>query len=293
MAEKQPTSPLLQIAVAMLFIGTSGIFGRFVPLPAPLAVWWRAAIALVALLAYCRYKGIDLRLRGRRQTMVVVLSGLLMSCHWLTYFEALQRSSVAIGMLAIFTYPAMTTLLEPLFFRKPFEGRHLLLAGMVVVGVYLLAPAFSLADGATVGLLFGMGSALIYSLRNLLVKTQVTALHGSAVMTWQAGIATVMVVPVLFLYPQWPTAAAWPYLLGLGILTTAVGHTLFLGCFRYFSVSTVSILSCVQPIYGIVLAMVFFGEFPTWSAVAGGALILAAVAVEAWYAMRRPAPAAA
>lgn len=280
-------SPLIQLCIAMLFIGTSGIFGRFVPLPAPLAVWWRAAIALVALLGYCWYAGIDLRLKGKKQTTVVLLSGLLMSAHWLTYFEALQRSSVAIGMLAIFTYPAMTTLLEPLFFRKPFEGRHLLLAGLVVLGVYFLAPAFSLEDGATVGLLFGMGSALIYSLRNLLVKTQIGAINGSAVMTWQAGIATVVVLPVLFIYREWPTAEAWPFLLGLGILTTAVGHTLFLGCFRYFSVSTVSILSCVQPVYGIVLAMVFFKEVPTWSAVGGGALILLAVAVEAWFTTRK------
>lgn len=267
----------------MLFIGTSGIFGRFVPLPAPLAVWWRAAIALVCLLAYARYTGIDLRLRGRKQSTTVVLSGVLMSAHWLSYFESLQRSSVAIGMLAIFTYPAMTTLLEPLYFRKPFEGRHLLLASLVVVGIYLLAPAFDLGNQATVGLLFGLGSALIYSCRNLLVKTEIAQLDGSAVMTWQAGVATLVVLPVPFVYREWPTAQAWPYLLGLGVLTTAVGHSLFLTCFRSFSVSTVSILSCVQPVYGIAMAAVFFGELPTWSAVGGGALILAAVAVEAWF----------
>lgn len=276
----------------MLFIGTSGIFGRFVPLPAPLAVWWRAAIALICLLAYSRYAGIDLRLRGRKQTVTVILSGILMAAHWLTYFESLQRSSVAIGMLAIFTYPAMTTLLEPLFFRKPLEGRHVLLAGLAVFGIYLLAPAFDLANGATVGLLFGLGSALIYSIRNLLVKTQIAELNGSAVMTWQAGIATVVVLPVLFVYREWPTAEAWPFLLGLGVLTTAVGHSLFLACFRYFSVSTVSILSCVQPVYGIGMAAIFFGEMPTWSAVGGGALILLAVAVEAWFTMRRSVSAA-
>lgn len=271
----------------MMFIGTSGIFGRFVPLPAPLAVWWRAAIALLCLLAYCRVKGIDLRLRGAKQTWTVLLSGLLMSAHWLTYFESLQLSSVAVGMLAIFTYPAITTLLEPLFFRKPFEVRHLILATLVVVGIYLLAPDFDLGDKTFIGLLFGIGSAFIYSVRNLLVKTEIGKLNGSAVMTWQAGIATLVVLPVLFIYQEAPTLQAWPYLIGLGLLTTAIGHTLFLGTFKHFSVSTVSILSCIQPVYGILLGVIFFRELPTWGSVAGGTLILAAVGVEAWYTLPR------
>ncbi len=265
----------------MVFVGTSGILGRFVPLAAPVAVWWRAAIALVLLAAYCWYRGASFRTRDAKQLGIVLLAGLLMAGHWLTYFESLQRSSVAIGMLSIFTFPAMTTLLEPLFFRKPFVGRHLLLAALVMLGIYFLAPSFDLKDGATVGMLFGLLSAFIYSLRNLLMKTQVDSVDSSVLMTYQAGVATVVVLPFLFFHEATPTAAAWPYLIGLGLLTTAIGHSLFLACFRYFTVSTVSILSCIQPVYGILLGILLFGEWPTLMGVLGGALILTAVAVEA------------
>lgn len=274
----------------MLFIGTSGILGRFVPLAAPVAVWWRAFLALLLLGGYCWYRRADFRMKSRRQLGIVLLAGLLMAAHWLTYFESLQRSSVAIGMLSIFTYPAMTTLLEPLFFRKPFEVRHLLLAALVLLGVYCLAPSFSLADGATVGMLFGLSSALIYSLRNLLMKTQVDSVDSSVLMTFQAGVATLVVLPFLFFHQAIPGPDAWPYLLGLGIITTAIGHSLFLTCFRFFSVSTVSILSCIQPVYGILLGVVFFGEWPTWWGVVGGALILMAVAVEASAVRKQPVP---
>lgn len=272
----------------MVFIGTSGILGRFVPLAAPVAVWWRALIALLLLGGYCWFRGASFRMRDRKQLGVVLLAGVLMAAHWLTYFEALQRSSVAIGMLSIFTYPAMTTLLEPLFFRKPFEGRHLLLAALVLVGVYFLAPSFSLEDGATVGMLFGLLSAFIYSLRNLLMKTQIDSVDSSVLMTFQAGVATIIVLPFLFFYEAAPTVEAWPYLIGLGLLTTAIGHSLFLACFRYFSVSTVSILSCIQPVYGILLGVLFFGEWPTIWGVAGGILILTAVAIEALAVQRQP-----
>ena len=269
------------INVAMVFIGTSGILGRFVPVPAPVAIWWRAAIGCLALVAYCRYKGLNFRLQDRKQYRVVILSGILMTAHWLSYFQALKLSSVAIGMLAIFTYPAITTLLEPVILRKPFVPRHLVLAALVVAGVYLLAPGFSLENEVSVGLGFGLLSALIYALRNILVKTEIARMEGSVVMSYQTAIAVVLVAPVWFLYDAAPSAEALPYLIGLGLLTTAVGHTLFLACLRHFSVSSVSLMSCVQPVYGILLGVIFFGEVPGWSALAGGALILSAVVVEA------------
>ncbi|MTB50145.1 EamA family transporter [Lewinella sp. W8] len=265
----------------MIFIGTSGVLGRFVPLAPIEAVWWRAIIALGLLGAFCWWKGYTFRLRGWKRTGMVLLAGLLMAGHWVTYFYALQLSSVAIGMLSIFTFPAMTTLLEPLLLRKPFEPRHLLLAALVVAGVYFLAPSFSLEDGATLGLLFGLLSAFIYSLRNILLKTQVNAVQGSVLMFYQVVVTGIALLPILSYGSLGPRPEAWPYLIGLGVFTTAIGHTLFLGSFRHFSVSTASLLACVQPVYGILLGVVFFREIPGPSSLLGGALILLAVVVEA------------
>lgn len=265
----------------MVFIGTSGIFGRYVPLDAIPAVWWRATIAMVLLGAFCWWKGYSFRIEDPKRRRAVILSGFLMMGHWVGYFYALKLSSVAVGMLAIFTYPAMTTLLEPLLLKKPFEPRHLALGILVLIGVFFLAPSFSLADGATIGLLLGLLSAFLYSLRNILMKTQVDALQGSVLMTYQGGITMLLLLPTLYYFDATPTMEALPYLIGLGLLTTAIGHTLLLACFRHFSVSTTSLLTCVQPVYGIIMGIVFFKEIPGWSAVLGGALILSAVVVEA------------
>ncbi len=265
----------------MIFIGTSGMLGRYVPLDAIPAVWWRSAIAMILLAVFCYWKGFSFRINDPKRRWLVILSGLLMMLHWVLYFYSLKLSSVAIGMLSIFTYPAMTTLLEPLLLKQRFQIRHLFLAGLVIVGIYFLAPSFSLEDGATLGLIAGLCSAFVYSLRNILMKTQVDSLQGSVMMTYQTAITVICLLPALFFFDAIPTTEAIPYILGLGLLTTAIGHTLLLACFRYFSVSTVSLLTCVQPVYGILLGMLFFKEFPDLSAVLGGALILSAVAVEA------------
>jgi len=212
----------------------------------------------------------------------VLLSGGFMAVHLVTYFYALKLSSVAIGMLAIFTYPAMTTLLEPLLTDKKLEPHHLALAGLVVVGVYFLAPGdFSLENDMFTGMLFGLLSALIYSLRNIMMKAQVKRLNGSVVMLWQVMVCVVVVAPFLFFSKSVPSPEAVPYLVCLALVTTAIGHTLFLRAFKHFSISTASLLSCIQPIYGILLGVLFFREYPAWTSIIGGGLILSAVVVEA------------
>jgi len=275
----------------MLCISSSGVLGRYVPLEPGPAIWWRCFLAGLLLWAYCRYRGFALGIGRGKQFWAVLLSGVLMAVHWVTYFYALKLSSVAVGMLAIFTYPAMTTLLEPLLTDKKLEPHHLGLAGLVVVGVYFLAPGdLSLENDMFIGMLFGLFSALIYSLRNIMMKSQVQRLNGSVVMLWQVMVSAVVLVPFLFYSEAVPSLEAIPYLAGLALVTTAIGHTLFLGAFKHFSISTASLLSCVQPIYGILLGVLFFGEYPAWTSLIGGALILAAVAVEARRAVTAKTP---
>jgi drug/metabolite transporter (DMT)-like permease len=71
-----------------------------------------------------------------------------------------------------------------------------------------------------------------------------------------------------------------PYLVLLGLLTTAVGHSLLVHSLKYFSVSTASIIASVQPIFGIIIAYFFLSEIPTWNTFWGGLLILSTVVME-------------
>jgi drug/metabolite transporter (DMT)-like permease len=265
----------------MLCISSSGAAGRYIPLDPGPTIWWRCLLAVVLLFAYCKIRGLDLRVVGRKRQLTVALSGVLMAAHLVTYFYALKLSSVAIGMLAVFTYPTMTTLLEPFLLKKKIQPYHIGLAGLVMVGVYFLVPGdIDLSNDTFVGLLFGLASAFIYSLRNIMMKTQVDSVHGSVLMFWQMVASVIVVVPALWFSPGFPPLTAVPFLISLALITTAIGHTLFLASFKHFSISTASLLSCVQPIYGILLGVLIFGEFPAWTSVIGGVLILSAVVVE-------------
>src|SRR5210317_1195248 len=113
--------------IAMLCVSTSGALGRYINLPPPLTIWSRAVVAFVLLLAYVICKKKRLLLDFKKEGGTALLSGLLMAGHWVAYFFALQWSSVAVGMLSLFTYPMITLLLEPFFFDVKYQKRHLFL----------------------------------------------------------------------------------------------------------------------------------------------------------------------
>ncbi len=203
-----------------------------------------------------------------------------MAGHWLAYFQALQLSNVAIGMLSLFTYPVFTSFLEPLFLKTRFQKIHLLLGLLVLFGIYFLVPDFSFGHQYTIAIAFGLLSALCYAIRNLILKTKVDRYQGSLLMTYQMAIVSLLLLPAYFLYDLNVIGQQWEGLLGVALITTVLGHTMFINCFKHFSVTTVSILSSVQPVYGILIGALFLSEIPGWSTVLGGVLILSSVVVE-------------
>ena len=266
--------------IAMLCVSTSGTLGRAINLPPPLTIWSRAVIAFILLLAYVIWKKKRLLLDFKKEGFAAIISGILMAAHWVTYFFALQWSSVAIGMLSLFTYPMITLLLEPFFFQISYQKRHLILGVMILTGVYLLVPSFALNNTITQGVLMGILSSLCYSLRNILMKQKIATVEGSVLMLYQMGITLIMLLPALIYFEVKSYIDNLPYLLILGVLTTAVGHTLFLNSFKKFSVGTVSIMSGIQPIYGILLGIVFLNEIPSYRSILGGLLIILTVLIE-------------
>lgn len=272
--------------MAVLCISTSGALGRYIELPVPITIASRAIIAFFVLWLYCRYRKVSFRIESKDR-LPIFLSGFLMCLHWITYFYALQLSNVAIGMLSLFTFPILTAFLEPLLLKTKFQRVHLLLGLLVLTGIYLLAPDFDLKNEHTLAVGIGVLSALFYALRNLLLKTKVTAYDGSMLMCYQVGMVAILLIPALFFFDLSPISSQWPALVTLAILTTALGHTLFLRSFKNFSITTASIISSVQPVYGILIGALFLKEIPTLLTIVGGLLILSSVVIESFRSYRR------
>ncbi len=270
---------ILELNLAMLLISTSGALGRYIDMPVPVIIGFRALMAGVLLFVFCRWKGISFG-TGSKDRPTIILSGILMGLHWVTYFYSLKLSNVAIGMLSIFTYPVITALLEPVLLKTKFQKVHLLLALLVLLGIFFLVPDLDFDNSYTKAVILGVISALCYALRNIIMKTKVGDYNGSVLMWYQLVVVSVFLLPFLFIMDSSGIKDQWLPTLTLALLTTAIGHTLFLASFKRFSITTASIISSVQPVYGIIIGMIFLGEIPVWSTIIGGVLILTSVVIE-------------
>ena len=274
-----------ELLFGILIMSTSGVLAKIIFLPAPVIIWLRCVLAIVPFWIVLRLIGSRLVILPR-QRLAILLSGLLMGGHWITYFYALAYSSVAIAMLSLFIYPLFILILEPIFIKTKLNSRHIPLALIAFMGVYFLVPEFSISNQQTVGLLFGLLSALIYAFRNIIVKIHIGNISGETLMFYQVLIMAIFLAPIgIFMKVDLVKDIADNFwgLTTLALLTTVIGHSLFVRSFGYFSATTVSLVSNITPLFGILLAWLFIGEIPTGNVILGGSLILGTILGEGYF----------
>ena len=270
------------LLLATLFISTSGVLGKYIAMPVEAIVWFRSAFAVVFIYVFCKFTKVYLRIKAKKDWIPFLLSAIFMAAHWLTYFYALKLSNVAIGMLSLFTFPIITAFLEPLFTKTKFNPIYIFLGVLVLIGLYILAPEFTLESNELKGILLGLVSAICYSLRILILKQHVSNYNGSMLMLYQTAIISILLVPVLFFVDISGLESQFPYLVLLAVLTTAIGHTMMVKSLKHFSAATATIISSIQPIFGIIIAFIFVNEIPSLNTFWGGSLILLTVAIESF-----------
>ncbi len=271
---------ILQLNLAVLLISTSGVLGRYITLDPVITIFYRCILAVLVFYLYCRWKKIDLRIANKQDLWKLILGGILMGGHWITYFYSLKFSSVAIALLSLFTYPVITAFLEPVLFKTKFNKVHIALGLLVLAGIYFLSPEFDLENNYFVAIIFGVASGFFYAFRNLLMKREVERYNGSALMFYQILVISIVLIPSVFFSEFKEVASQWKPLLMLAILTTCIGHTLFLKSFKNFTITAASIMSSIQPVYGIILGALFLSEIPSLKTLIGGTLIISAVVIE-------------
>jgi drug/metabolite transporter (DMT)-like permease len=254
--------------------------GRYITLAPPVTIWWRCAIGVLFLYLYCKWAKIDLKFDPRKDGIQYFISSFLLVGHWVTYFYSLHFSNVAIAFITLYTYPAITAVLEPLFLKMRLQKIHLILGLMVLVGVLVMTPSPDATDGNFMGILIGLFSALLFALRNIYSRDLALSYNGSHLILIQLIIGTLILIPVLFIFDYRGSFHQWEALLFLGAITTAAGHTLFIRSFRHFSVTTASLLASIIPIYGIILAFLILNEVPGYTTILGGIIILSTVVIE-------------
>jgi drug/metabolite transporter (DMT)-like permease len=263
-----------------MLLGGTALFSKLIPLNAIDITFGRSVFACMLLFLVAKLMGEGWRLNSKKDYFIAFSLGIIMAVHWVTYFMAMQYSSVSVGIIALFTFPVITVLLEPYFEKIALVWQDIVSALVVLVGIALIVPDASLDNDVTLGVIIGVISAFLYAIRNLLHRTYFSHYSGAKAMAWQ----TLIICPTLIFFvsddlPKIDMNTLW-LLVALGTFFTAVPHAMVASALKHLRAKTFSLVACMQPFYAVLFAMVLINEQPNWQTIVGGLLVISAAVYE-------------
>lgn len=273
---KEKTRSLLEIHIAVVLFGLSGLFARYAGQPAVIIALGRVFFASISMYALFRYKGESIRLKSGRDLVTLAAAGILLAVHWTTFFLSIQVSTVAIGVLTFSTFPLFITFLEPLMFGERIRIADILCACVMFTGVMIIVPEFDLSNNVTLGIIWGMTCSITYAALSLINRKFVKDYPGVLISFYEQGTASLILLPALIIYRPVFTLTSLMLLILLGVLFTAAAHSMFINGMKHVRAQTAGMIASLESVYGIAAAAIFLSERPSLNELGGGTLILAA-----------------
>lgn len=277
---------LLSVNSAVLLFGLAGLFAKWIPLPAIGITFGRVFFSSLILGMILLVRKTPLRFRKERDGLRFLAAGAILAVHWWAFLQSIQLSTVAIGTITFSSYPLFVVLMEPLLRKTDLDRRNLLLALLILAGVLLTIPEFSLGNRTVQGILIGELSALCYAILTFQNESFSRSYESLSIAFYEQAVAAILLLPFA-LSIDWEISFRTIGLLALlGIVTTGFAHTLFIRSLRVLPSSTAGLISSMEMVYGILFALLFLGEIPSAREIAGGLMILAAVILTQYKAVR-------
>jgi drug/metabolite transporter (DMT)-like permease len=276
---------LVALHAAVVLFGFAGLFGKWLVLSPLAIVLGRTLIAAAALGALRAARPAD---RAPFAPGLAV-NGVVLAVHWVAFFAAIQASSVAIGLLGFASFPLFVLLLESALLGRRWSRGEGGTALVVAAGLALIVPEFSFASPALRGLAWGVLSGATFALLAVCNRRLAPGRPAVDLAFWQNLVAAACLAPFAWLGGDLAAvdARAVALLAVLGVVCTALAHTLFIASLATVSAHTASVVTALEPVYGIALALLLLGEVPGPRTLAGGALIVGAAVAASRRAARR------
>ena len=270
---------LLAVHLAVLLFGLSGLFGKLISLPPLGIVLGRTFFASLALGLALSYRRRAIRIHSRTDFWVFILLGSILAIHWTTFFHAIQVSNVAVGLLSFATFPIFVTFMEPCFFGERLRLFDVWTALLVLCGLVLVIPSFDFGNRITQGAFWGTISGFTFAVLALLNRKFVRTYPSLTIAFYQNAVATLILLPFWSLRSQAFDSRNLLFLGLLGVFCTAIAHALFIRGLKDVRAQLAGVTASLEPVYGILFALILLGEKPSARTLTGGILILGTTVV--------------
>lgn len=280
---REKTKGLIIIHLSVVMFGLTGLFGRFVDLPAAFIVLGRVFFAGLSLGLMVKARGMDIAVKNRRDALMLAASGAVITVHWVTFFLSVKASTIAIAVITFSTFPLFLAFIEPALFGEKIKMREILLAAAMLCGVFILSGGSGFGGDTLRGIIFGMICSFSYAIFSLMNRKLIENYASTVVSFFQQVTATLLLLPVLLFERPAITVSNLVLLALLGVVFTGLAHTLYISGLKNVNGRSAGMIAGLESVYGIAAAALLLAEYPTAREIAGGVVILGAALISSWY----------
>lgn len=253
---------ILLLHLIVLIFGFTAILGKLITIESDLLVWFRMGIATLVLAAYIAFTKASLKMK-KGGIWKTVLTGFVIAAHWIFFFEAINQSNVSITLAAISSTSLFTSLLEPIVFKRKLLWYEVILGGAAIVGLYFI---FKFELDNKLGLILGLISAALAATFTVINGTLIKQYDSQKISLYELGGGFLAVTAYLFFFKGFPpvsdlmlSSSDWFYILILAVVCTAFAFVVSVEVMKELTPFTVSLTINLEPVYGIILAVLIFG----------------------------------
>lgn len=242
--------------------GFTAILGALISIEAIHLVWYRMALATSFVGLFILWKKESLRI-SKKAIIQFAGVGVLIALHWLFFFAAIKESNVSLTLAILSTGAFFTSFLEPLFFKRKIISYEVVFGLIVILGLYLI---FKAEVKNILGILLALSASFLGALFSVF-NGKLIVKHTATLITFYELLFGVLFITIFLLINKDFDSSFfliskndWIFLLILASFCTAYAFIASIFVMNWLSPYTVMLTTNLEPIYGIILALIIFGD---------------------------------
>ena len=268
--------------------GFTGILGKLIHLDAVVIVWFRVWIAFVFLGGFMLFTKRSLLVNSSKLIIKLIIVGLFVGLHWMSFFKAIQLSTASLGILCLATTTLHVTWLEPIIMKRKFSWTEFFLGLLIILGIYFISSDFNPQQYEA--LIYGLISALLAALFTV-YNAQMAEKISTSIISFYEMLAAFVFISLIFIFQGElntelfnMTISDLLWLLFLGIACTSVAFLVTIEIVKVLGTFTVSLSINLEPVYTMILAVVILSEHHLLNSrfYVGSFVIVLVVILNAW-----------
>jgi len=242
--------------------GFTAILGALISIDAIPLVWFRVLLASLVLFIFLKIRKIPFNENGS-DMLKLFFGGVLVALHWVTFFHAIKISTISTTLITLSSSAFFVVIFKPFFEKKKIEVYELLLAFLAVLGFVVIFYSETLY---TKGILIALLSSMLVALFSVYNSKLIKSYRGSKIAFYELFFAGIFLTVILIVKNDFSgsyfqlSQSDWFYLLLLAVICTAYPFVVATNLLKKMSPFTIVLTNNLEPVYGIILALIIFGE---------------------------------